>query len=79
MHTFSPIFDNACICFLDHVSGILIRDDPQESKENFESELDVYTLPGSYLPQDNTVMAHGNSLTSKLDLSGPLDLEKPLW
>ncbi|XP_027937741.1 protein PTST homolog 3, chloroplastic isoform X1 [Vigna unguiculata] len=63
----------------DHVSGILIRDDPQESKENFESELDVYTLPGSHLPQDNTVMAHGNSLTSKLDLSGPLDLEKPLW
>lgn len=67
------------VWFLDHVSGISIRDDPQESKENIESELDVYTLPGSWPPQDNNVMAHGNSLTSKLDLSGPLDLDKPLW
>ncbi|WVY97429.1 hypothetical protein V8G54_029580 [Vigna mungo] len=63
----------------NHVSGISIWDDPQESKENIESELDVYTLPGSHPPQDNNVMAHGNSLTSKLDLSGPLDLDKPLW
>ncbi|XP_068491571.1 protein PTST homolog 3, chloroplastic isoform X3 [Phaseolus vulgaris] len=48
----------------DHVSGISNGDDPKESKETIESEL---------------VMAHVNSLTSKLDLSGPLDLDKPLW
>ncbi|XP_017415262.1 protein PTST homolog 3, chloroplastic isoform X2 [Vigna angularis] len=63
----------------DHVSGISIQDDPQESKENIESELDEYILPDSRPPQDNNVMAHGNLLTSKLDLSGPVDLDKPLW
>ena len=66
MYTFYfSLFDNAPIVwFLDHVSGISNGDDPKESKETIESEL---------------VMAHVNSLTSKLDLSGPLDLDKPLW
>jgi len=82
MYTFFfSLFDNApTVWFLDHVAGISVGDDTQESKDNIKSELDEYIPPpGSSPPQDNNVMAHGNSLTSKLDPSGPLDFDKPLW
>ena len=44
------------------------------------SKLVVYMPPGTHLPEDNNVMAHGNSLTSKQVVpSGALDLDQPLW
>ncbi|KAH1227688.1 Protein PTST 3, chloroplastic [Glycine max] len=64
----------------DHVSCISNGDGPQESKEYIESKLVVYMPPGTHLPEDNNVMAHGNSLTSKQVVpSGALDLDQPLW
>ncbi|TKY52939.1 PTST protein [Spatholobus suberectus] len=64
----------------DHVSGISNGDDSQESEEYIESEPAVYMPLGTHPPDDNNVMAHGNSLTSKQVVpSGALDLDQPLW
>ncbi|RDY10743.1 Protein PTST, chloroplastic, partial [Mucuna pruriens] len=63
----------------DHVSGISNGDDSQGSKEYTKSEPAVYMPLGSHPAEDNNVMVHGNSLTSKQVVpSRALDLDQPL-
>ncbi|KAG5002996.1 hypothetical protein GLYMA_10G054600v4 [Glycine max] len=61
---------------LDTLANLSLK----EKVANFIQNGDLDPVEGTHLPEDNNVMAHGNSLTSKQVVpSGALDLDQPLW
>ncbi|RZB72509.1 Protein PTST-like 3, chloroplastic isoform E [Glycine soja] len=61
---------------LDTLANLSLR----EKVANFIQNGDLDPVEGTHLPEDNNVMAHGNSLTSNQVVpSGALDLDQSLW